>query len=421
MAGSIDLKVDHAYASYNGEDCETCIEQTTNLVTNGSFEEPEVTSAPQWDIFPSPASGWNIEWRADVPATYDPTGSVPVQSRPTVANLELHEGVLGSASEGNQYTELDSDWGGHTNPQFSNEPASTSIYQTITTVPSRKYKLRFAWAPRPSTTADQNRLEVKWDGVVVHDTGNVADPNAGITWTEVEVEVTAIDALTELRFTDLGTAESNGTFLDNVRLFEILCGFENGQCKLWDEKDLEDGDFYWNFDDVKPGDWGRNVISLHVEDNDAWACLVPHDVEDNENVLTDPEADAGDTTGVLGELSQFINIFAWRDDNQNGIFDGAEVQLYGENTLFDLLNGIAVSDSGNGELPLTSVDTRYVGIAWCMGDMTNPGEVGMTCDGSNPILNQAQTDELEASMVAYAEQTRNNSEFLCSDVFPPNP
>src|SRR3989344_7681832 len=27
---------------------------------------------------------------------------------------------------------------------------------------------------------------------------------------------------------------------------------------------------FFNFDDLKPGDWGEDTISLHVDDNDSW-------------------------------------------------------------------------------------------------------------------------------------------------------
>jgi len=201
-------------------------EPDVNLVVDGGFENPEVTTTPaNWDIFDSPAGGWTVEWRGDIPVSFDPPGSVGVQPRPDPAHLELHEGVagLGTAQEGNQYAELDSDWGGHTNPQFSGEPASITIYQDIVTVPGAEYTLKYVWAARPSTAAATNRLEARADGVVVDDTGTLADPNAGITWIERSVNFTATDALTRLQFTDLGAADSLGTFLDNVRLFKISC------------------------------------------------------------------------------------------------------------------------------------------------------------------------------------------------------
>jgi hypothetical protein len=132
--------------------------------------------------------------------------------------------VLGAAFEGDQYAELDSDWGGPTSGQ-TGEPASISIYQDIPTEPGATYEITFAWAARPNTTSPENRIRVEWDGVIVYDTGNVADPNAGISWIPVgPISVTATGATTRLRFTDMGIANSVGTFLDDIEVVKTSCG-----------------------------------------------------------------------------------------------------------------------------------------------------------------------------------------------------
>src|SRR3989344_5455795 len=42
----------------------------------------------------------------------------------------------------------------------------------------------------------------------------------------------------------------------------------------WALKDLVPSvDKFWNFDDIKPGDYGENTISMHVKKTDAWLCL----------------------------------------------------------------------------------------------------------------------------------------------------
>lgn len=194
--------------------CEINVDET--LIPDSGFESPEVTTPQNWNIFDSPAGAWTVEWRGDVPATFGP------QNRPNPAHLEIHENVLGTAFEGDQYAELDSDWGGPTDGG-SGEPASIVIYQDIATVPGKAYQIKFAFAARPNTVASDNRLEVRWGGVVVHDTGNVADPNAGIEWSEITVDVVATSAVTRLSFGDLGTANSLGTFLDDVRLYGEVC------------------------------------------------------------------------------------------------------------------------------------------------------------------------------------------------------
>ena len=74
------------------------------------------------------------------------------------------------------------------------------------------------------------------------------------------------------------------------------------------------GEPFWNFPDVKPGDQGRDVFSLHVGTNDGWACMQIDNVENDENTLIEPETDAGDVPppGLgNGELGDYLNLFLW--------------------------------------------------------------------------------------------------------------
>lgn len=192
------------------------ISEVLTLIPDSGFENPEVDSSSQWNVYNSPAGAWNVAWRGDIPATF---GS---QTRPNPAKLEIHEGVLGTPFEGDQYAELDTDWGGPFAPG-DGEPASVTIYQDIPTVIGKNYRIKFAFAARPNTGASENRLETKWGGNVVHDTGFVADPNGGIEWQEITVNVVATSTLTRLQFTDLGTPNSLGTFVDAFRLYSEVC------------------------------------------------------------------------------------------------------------------------------------------------------------------------------------------------------
>ncbi len=200
----------------NDENVSCEISEVQTLIPDSGFENPEVTAGAQWDVFNSPAGAWNVLWRDDIPATF---GS---QNRPNPARLEIHEGVLGAAFEGNQYTELDSDWGGPLD-SGNGEPASVTIYQDIPTTPGNTYRIKFAFAPRPNTVAAENKLEVRWGGDPVFDSGNVADPNGGIEWQPMTFDVLATTTTTRLQFTDLGTANSLGTFLDDIKLFGEVC------------------------------------------------------------------------------------------------------------------------------------------------------------------------------------------------------
>ena len=198
------------------EDECTFDEQVDLLTATAKFEDPEVDTAQNWDIFDSPVDGWTVGWRDDIPASF---GN---QDRPEVAHLEYHEGVLGDAFEGDQYAELDTDWGGPSD-SGTGEPASVTIYRNFATVPGADYILRYHFAPRPNTSAADNHLEVEIDGSVEDTAGPVAGGAGAINWSEREVNFTAVGALTEIRFTDRGTANSLGTFIDNVRLYQISC------------------------------------------------------------------------------------------------------------------------------------------------------------------------------------------------------
>lgn len=408
-AGTLDLKVDHLFASYDGNQCTgNCVPIGNNLVLNGGFEAPVVVNGAKWDIFPSGTSGlgWTVEW-------YDGATSFGGDTRPVIANLELHRGVLGPADEGQQYAELDTDWYGPSS-NTSGEPASVKIYQDIPTTIGKTYQLSFAFSPRPNTAAGENILDVKWGGSPVTTLGPVAG-GGSISWSTYSYQVTATTTLTRVEFTDLGNPESDGTFLDAVDVHLMDCSsyqITGGTCKLWDLKDLGTGDYFWNFGDVKPGDYGVNIISLHAYSNDAYACLFTNNIDDEENTLTPPEIAAGDTTAGpgpgSGELSQFIKIFVWEDSNTNNAYD------IGENILVPVNSPLTASTT---KIALTASQTKDIGLAWCAGTQSLTGST-ISCDGSS-VTNIAQTDITTANITAYAEQQRNNSGFDCAKVVLP--
>lgn len=195
--------------------CVDCVLTNQNVLIDGSFETPEVTNGAQWDIFPSPVGGWQVAWRGDIPATFGP------QNRPAIANLEFHEGVLGAAFQGDQYVELDTDWAGP-NGSGDGEPASVIIYQDIATTPGATYNWSYRFSPRPNTGAADNRVEMQWGGVVEDDTNNVAGGGA-IAWSLRSGTVVATTTTTRIAFTDLGTANSLGSFVDDFSLVKISC------------------------------------------------------------------------------------------------------------------------------------------------------------------------------------------------------
>lgn len=193
---------------------------------------------------------------------------------------------------------------------------------------------------------------------------------------------------------------------------------------------------FFNFTDVKPGDEGENTISLHVDSNDAYACVDVSLTANDDMSSNEPELEAGDTpnTGSLfdGELAQNMNFFAWSDwgatpgfqgDTDPGegdnIWQAGEPQLFsnGFGPAIDVLDGesYTLADSNTGALVGGSVS--YIGLAWCAGDFTINAPGDITCDGAG-MGNETQTDSMVANIAFRIEQARNNENFSCGDIPP---
>lgn len=196
---------------------------------------------------------------------------------------------------------------------------------------------------------------------------------------------------------------------------------------------------FFNFSDVKPGDIGEDTISLHVTNNDAWACMAVNITSKPDNGLVDPETDAGDVTdGVnAGELQNYLNFTFWKDDGDNVYEAGESIISSLSGAAGTIFNGAwsPIADSQN--LPaFTGAITGYIAKAWCFGTLTpnivpvaqdalgktNPNTngplvrgTGFTCDGSGS-QNDAQTDSIVADVSFYAVQSRNNAGFVCSSL-----
>lgn len=380
-AGTLDLKVDNVYATYNGGVCVgDCDETGDSLIVNGGFETPNVPSGG-WIVYPDGSlTSWNVE---------------------SGAGLEIQDHAAGNPHSGDQLAELDSN-------------NSSAISQNITTVPGGQYRLRFWYSPRPNRPSGDNTIDyfvkvVSNNSVIVSGViGATAVGGSNTIWQEYVYNFIATDNNTMIMFSDAGFNNSYGGYLDDISVKKLTCTNEfpnGGICSLWNEKDLENGDTFFSFSDVKPGDSGTNIISMHVFDNDAYSCLLVTGADDQENGLADSEA--GDTEAT-GELSSFLNAFLWEDSTHNNVYDVGEPQLYGPAAFKDMKNMT--------NLPLTATTTAYIGLAWCLGTQTVDG-TGIHCSGAG---NQdiAQTDIFLASLTAYAEQQRNNSGFSCASVQP---
>jgi predicted ribosomally synthesized peptide with SipW-like signal peptide len=215
------------------------------------------------------------------------------------------------------------------------------------------------------------------------------------------------------------------------------CGLTWGQP---DGKDIV-GEKFFDFADIKPGDTGENTISLHVVNNDAWACAKITITSDEDVDCTEPENVAegqgvcvpSTTNAFNGEIAENLSLAWWADDGDNNLEENETSTLFflsgaklkdldqdGDHilnlTLADINTNffLGLNNVGN-TTPITGDVTKYIGLAWCFGNMSINGTV-ITCDGE-PVNNESQSDKLTADMEFSVVQSRNNPGFECPDSF----
>ncbi|HEX9721779.1 MAG TPA: TasA family protein [Candidatus Paceibacterota bacterium] len=207
----------------------------------------------------------------------------------------------------------------------------------------------------------------------------------------------------------------------------------------WELKDLEN-ELFFDFNDLKPGDWEEDTISFHVGSNDAWVCADVTLASNADNTCTEPEdpddlAADGIACGVgdpnlNGDLAQELNFIWWVDDGDN-VLENDEKLLAPAGILGDLGVGntatVAIADtSGNaalGDIPVPGGDRFFIGKGFCYGEIT-PRPVpagegqdptvdgGFDCDGTL-VNNASQTDSSTMDIAFRAIQSRNNDSFQC--------
>jgi predicted ribosomally synthesized peptide with SipW-like signal peptide len=203
------------------------------------------------------------------------------------------------------------------------------------------------------------------------------------------------------------------------------------------------GKLFFNFPDIKPGDVGEDTISLHVANNNAWACMNITLTGTPENGQSEPEALVDTTTGINdGELQHELYFAFWADDGDN-VYETNE-KLFKQGLVKNLFNGEswALSDSQSNiwsppPWPIQAGATKYIAKAWCFGVMgktpiTQDGlgktgsngplarGTGFTCDG-RPLGNILQSDGIIADVAFTVVQSRNNPDFICGkdELVPP--
>lgn len=245
-------------------------------------------------------------------------------------------------------------------------------------------------------------------------------------------------------FSDTEISTGNVLQAGSVDLLINNTSYYNGN--FWAETSWNTGNllgqFFFNFDDLKPGDWGEDTISITVDDNDAWACYDITMTSNDDNGSTEPEllVDDPDDEGddFDGELAGLVNFAFWIDDGDNVYELGEEFIASGsaEEIIPNLSGPLADSSQGllveDGE-PLIGGNTYHIGKYWCFGNMANDPQnqddlgfvqeegangpdtrgSGFACDGSE-YDNITQTDQMTGDINFSAVQSRHNPDFLCN-------
>lgn len=202
----------------------------------------------------------------------------------------------------------------------------------------------------------------------------------------------------------------------------------NGQTvpsATWALKNLTPtADKFFNYPDIKPGDFGCEVISMHVKKGEAWLCLDFKNLQSKENGINEPESQVDPNGSAKGELADNLQFFGWIDNGDNTYKPGERV-IFGTSTkaASTVLNGksYAVGDSKSGN-SCRQNDSRYVGMCWCAGILTVNAQTGkMSCDGTQ-LGNIAQTDTMTLDVGIRAISSTGDPKFLCNaSETPPTP
>jgi predicted ribosomally synthesized peptide with SipW-like signal peptide len=246
-------------------------------------------------------------------------------------------------------------------------------------------------------------------------------------------------------FSDTETSTGNQFVAGDIDLKIDNTSYYNGafsSSTSWELRDLTVEKFF-NFDDVKPGDYGEDTISIHVGSNDAWVCAditltSDDDVDCSEPELADdPSCAEPDADNADGDLADLINFIWWKDDGDN-VLESDETVLPG-GPLGALAVGqtatVALADAdqnlfGPVGQAISGGSTHYIAKAWCFGTIgtaplaqdglgaTSPrtpanSTGGITCSGASVINNASQTDRVTADVSFRAIQARHNPDYQC--------
>ena len=156
-----------------------------NLVTNGSFES-NVLGTGSWDTFTgSQVEGWNAH-----------------------NQIEIRNGVAGTAEDGSNFVELDASH-------------NSSMTQKLNTQVGASYLLSFYYSNRPGDKARTDGLEFKIGDKAVILPALKTNKTGDNVWTLFTTTFIATSELTKLTFMATGKSDSFGSSLDKVSVTAV--------------------------------------------------------------------------------------------------------------------------------------------------------------------------------------------------------
>lgn len=170
----------------------------------------------------------------------------------------------------------------------------------------------------------------------------------------------------------------------------------------WEETDLK-GQLFFNYQDIKPGDFGENTLSLEIEDNPGWVCAAVNNVKNFENGCNDPEKKKDQTCDNpgknQGELQDNLHLTIWRDYDCENDFDGDDYYIVKDARIPDQGGQWSIADSTTKNGPLPGKIKVCLGVAWKV---------------PNAVSNVIQGDSLSGDIIFNAVQSKNNDSFQCA-------
>jgi len=152
-----------------------------NLIVNGGFEAPAIANG-SFSLLPG----------------------IPGWTRNFGPSIEIQRNVAGAPYEGFQLVELDSN-------------GNSGMFQDVVTSVGQTYSFSFAYSPRPGVGAASNGIEVRVDGTLIDTLTGIGLAGGLTDWTVFSYQIVG-DGLTTIDFRAVGTSDSLGGYLDDVRL-----------------------------------------------------------------------------------------------------------------------------------------------------------------------------------------------------------